>query len=89
MDTQLSRYHQPEDVETSVLKDAFEKSGLSLAELARRLQWYHPDTQRVKRTLGINPELTRGCHIYRKAVRYDTALRIIRALDADPIDYGL
>jgi hypothetical protein len=88
-------------VPTAPLREAFERSGLSVCELARRLDWWHhtsdgnggrrraPDTMRVARQLGIKPTHSRRKVHLRQAMRYERALEIAEAIDVDPHEVGL
>ena len=76
-----------DDYPTAALAKAAEDSGLSMSEIARRLEWTRPDVPRLKRALGLQPDDKNGRP--RMACRYETAVKIIRALDLDPMDYGL
>ena len=77
----------------SVMQRAFRESGLTPTELARRLGWMQSgdsrfgDGYRVSRTLGLKKQ-TKPPR-YSRYVRYDTAVRMIRAMGFDPIDWGL
>jgi hypothetical protein len=82
------RFLRDDDVPAAVLEEAFHESGLSHSELARRLAWTHPDTQRVKRALGTKRDPRTKSEV-RLAVRYETAVKLIRAMGLDPVDYGL
>lgn len=78
------------EIDTAPLREAFERSGISLSELARRLKWMRPDQPRAARTLGYHRYHARsGEYLAQEQVTYETALRICRALDADPVDVGL
>lgn len=70
------------DVPCEVLEEAFEKSGLSLTQLARRMGYFRqiPNTEHAQRVLG-----RRG----QQYVRYDTALKFCEALGLDPVDLDL
>lgn len=68
---------------------AFEESGMSYCELARRLGWYRtiPDASKLKQVLGVTRWKRDRPH--QKRVHYETALALCRALDMDPVDFGL
>lgn len=73
------------------VREAVERSGVSLRELARRLDWWRPDDLRVARRLG---RLTTnsghgGGRYYAKTIDCETALSIVDAVGADPVDLGL
>jgi len=72
------------NIPTDTLREAFEASGLTKHELARRLGWWRtvPNMRRVSQILGV------GCP-KQTTVTYDTALEVCKALDLDPVDMGL
>jgi hypothetical protein len=85
-------------VPVAPLREAFERNGLTSTEVARELGWYETtpkkvrlDTGRVRRTLGLRSEQTRANRGkgYRQHVRYETALKLARAMGVDPVDVGL
>lgn len=49
------------------------------------------DGSRFLRTIGLRKVQNRGGYpaVYRGGVQYDTAVRIIRGLDLDPVEYGI
>ena len=82
-------------VDNKPIREAVERAeqtdGLSMALIAERLGWKRPDRtgigdgSRLSRRLGrttIDGEYTR-------ALRYDLAVAIIRAIDRDPVDFDL
>jgi hypothetical protein len=79
------------EVETAKLRIAFEKSGLTKTQLAKRLGWHKADMNRVNKALGYKPDYTRGTK--RKKVRQTTsyymAVRLCRAMNALPYDCGV
>lgn len=78
-------------VDVALLQEAFKKSDITPAELARRLNWMErrPDSARAMRRLGIYPYYVRGRKSYNKTVDYDQALKIAEAIGVDPTDVGL
>ena len=76
------------EVPVEVVRDAFERSGISAAELARRLGWTRPDGTRVQRQLGlIDNRRSRGSRAARRAtMTTGRAIEIIEAIGADPAD---
>jgi hypothetical protein len=84
-----------QDAPVEPFREAFERSGLSQGELARRLGWLNrnkgnsPDSSRVARTLGINGHRSRGVVYYRKHVSEDVAIQLCSALNVLPRDVGL
>ena len=77
------------EVPVDGLREAFERSGLTSGELARRLGWTKPDGYRVYRQLGLTPHHSRGHVEFRQTMSYDRALEIANALGVDPVDVGL
>lgn len=70
------------------LRDAWERSGLSLSTVARRLGRVYggqADTTYVRRRLGLASH--HGA--IQTHVGYDVAMQIAQALDVDPVDVGL
>lgn len=82
----------PGEIPVQVIQRAYEDSGLSYGEIARRLGWVvqgQPDDSRVARRLGLRKYRQRG-RVYRsRYATYDTAAKLIRAMGFDPVDYGL
>jgi hypothetical protein len=70
----------------------FERSGESLSVLARRMGWVskrgQPQTSRVARSLGLmaDPDVGPGHH--RSQIKYETAVKLCRALYLDPYEVG-
>lgn len=79
------------EVPTEALRRALEMSGITAAELARRLGWMRPDSMRVNRQLGVIPG-SNG-HGYgsrrRETVTLERAYEILEALGVDPVDVDL
>lgn len=80
------------------VRRAIGKGEVNWHELSVRLGWSrehggytHGDTSRLKRRLGIMPNTAaRGYErYYSEYIRYELACAIIRALDLDPVDYGV
>lgn len=76
------------EVEAANLRRAFEESGMSKSELARRMGWIQtkPDIHRVSQILGYE---TRSNGTKQQRVTYDLAVRLARALEADLVDVGV
>lgn len=77
------------EVPVETLQRAVKRSGLSKSEVARRLGWYKrvPNLHRLNIVLGLEPNgATRK---KQKRVTYETALRLCRALDGDPFEFGV
>jgi hypothetical protein len=82
------------EVETALLRAAFERSGVSKGELARRLGWMRADIDHVNRALGYTPDWDSHKPGRRLETRirmsYRLAARIARALPGiDPVDAGV
>jgi hypothetical protein len=43
----------------------------------------------VRRTLGMQGHQSRGKVYFRQRVEYETAVKIVRALGLDPVDFDL
>lgn len=72
------------------LQRALDDSGLTASQLAARLGWYSANASRVRRQLGLKPhQKTGGQRVPQRRVPYSRAVEIVRALDLDPVDYGL
>lgn len=82
-------------VDNRPLREAFERSGLSASEVARRAGYGHGDRANdaaVKAALGLKRCKVRGKDLrwtIQKRMREDTALRFLEALSLDPVDIGL
>ena len=63
--------------------DAFQRAGLSINELARRLG---TSDAAARRTLALAPETTGK---YRTSIGYETAVKLCRALGLDPVEVGV
>lgn len=83
------------EVSVVPLREAFERSGLSAADVARALDWRdhrgHADGRRVKRALGISPVDFGHDYGFRliRSTSYERALRLAYAIGVDPVDVGL
>jgi hypothetical protein len=82
-------------VDVAPLREAFERSGLTLSEVCRRLGWYcpkvnrpslGPDTARLRRALGTQRH---GRGYVNRRIGYDLAARIADAIGADPVEVDL
>jgi hypothetical protein len=80
-------------VDSTPLRDAFERSGLSASELCVRLNWRQrcgkPDTSRLKRALGLMPMWSGGRAACSARIGLDRAALIADALNLDPREVGL
>lgn len=81
-------------------REAFERSGMTVRELADALEWTRPnagrsvpDVERVKVTLGLKYryERTNGVvrHHTNRTISYDNAVLLTRAMGLDPVDLGV
>lgn len=77
--------------------EAFQRSGMSAQDLARGMGYMRmqrgreiPDPTRALRALGLRDERNGG-YVRRRGeyISYDLAVRFCRALDLDPVDYGI
>jgi hypothetical protein len=66
-------------------REAFERSGLTITEVARRLGWTRPDQDRAGKALGLH----RDHGTYHSKLCYSTAMELCKALGVDPIDVGM
>lgn len=76
------------------LREAFERSGLTTAELAVRLDWMsrgRPDTARVRRSLGIagGHRDVDGRMRRQRSIERENASAIVEAIGIAPMDVGL
>lgn len=80
-------------VDNAPLREAWEKSGVSLCELAQWLGYArgsHGDEAPVRRALGLKTTRSRGFLLAPQSkMLHSTALRYAEALSLDPIDVGL
>jgi hypothetical protein len=85
------------EVSVEPLREAFLASGRSAYEVALALGWTrlrdgrrHPDSERVKRQLGITPyPLARGRMAIRQRCTYARAVEMAEAIGVDPVDVDL
>lgn len=86
-------------VDVIPIKEAVEKAnkeGMSYGQMCRELEWYtntsngiRLDVTRLKRSIGAKPQIKRGKKTIAKQIGYDRAMKIIRAIGYDPVDWGL
>jgi hypothetical protein len=88
-------------VSNQPLREAWEASGLSLSELARRMGYVYiskkdggerPNDAAIQAALGLKRCKIRGKSPHwtiQKRMREDTALRYLEAMHLDPVDVGL
>lgn len=83
------------EVPIAPLREAFKRSGLTAAEVARVLDWYdhrsRPDSHRVQRAFGIAPSgMGHGYAPKRiRSTTYERALMLADAIGIDPVDLDL
>lgn len=79
----------PDRVENEALREAFLRSGKSLGEVAVACGWVKTsaDTSRVARALGLIR--SGGDRKVNRTLPYETAVALVRAMDLDPVDYGV
>lgn len=79
---------RPGKVDNAALREAFERSGLTVAEVARRMNWWwvrndghlNADGSRVKRTLGLLDDLNRCGRSRRRLIDAETAGLLAEAI---------
>lgn len=82
-------------VPVALIREAFQRSGLTLSELAKEAglmsrdgNRMKPDTSRVARMLGLTFQQSGTGHCYVASfIRHDTAAKIVRAMGLDPVDF--
>ena len=76
-------------VDVAIVREAFERSGLSKSELARRLGWFQPQPWRVSRALGYSVDTnSRGVRATpRQHIHLAQAYKLIEAMGLDPADF--
>jgi plasmid maintenance system antidote protein VapI len=78
----------PPEIPVANILEAFQRSGLSKSELARRMGWMRckPDIHRVSAVLGQESD---GAGYLRRRLSYDLAVRLVKAMGASPFDAGV
>lgn len=85
-------------IDVTPLREAFERSGRSLSDVAYELGWTQrwadghtvANTSKVARTLGMMMQANgKGTRYMQRTVSYDMAVRLVRAIDCDPVDVGV
>jgi hypothetical protein len=75
------------EVPTEALRVAFERSGISKGELAKRLGWMRPNIDKVNRALGLREDTGKSVRRKRNKATYRLASEIVDALpEVDPVD---
>lgn len=89
----MGRYKS--DVPNTPIREAWEESGISLRELAKRLgKWKRvkgkriPDDAPVRRALGLMDQRSKGKNYRTTHMRIENAERYAVALELDPVDLG-
>ena len=47
------------------------------------------DTTRLQRLVGCREDISHGKRHFRGAISYETAVKIVKALERDPVDFGV
>lgn len=80
-----------DNIPCTTIQKALDDAGISVNELARRMNWYRPpvpNVDRVRRALGRKPANGSRKKI-QQTVTYERALELIVAMGLEPADYGL
>jgi hypothetical protein len=79
------------EVPIAPLREAFERSGLTAGDVARRLGWMRPDHKRVQRQLGIAPtsRQSNSNPYYIESTSYARALELAEAIGVSPVEVDL
>lgn len=84
-----------ERIPVSLMQEAFQRSRLTLGQLAHYLEWYDSrgkaDTSRVQRALGLAAHTSHGGKYCQRATSmdYHAAVRMVVAMGYDPVDWDL
>lgn len=65
------------------------ESGVSYAQMCRRIGWHKRETSRLQRILGLYPLSKTRKICYKRRGQYETMVLICRACGIDPVDVGL
>lgn len=83
---------RPGKIDNTLLRKAFEGSGKSASEVARRMGWVHKgkaDVSRVRRTLGLAADIDRhGGRSFRRMIDAETAALMAEAIGVMPWEVG-
>lgn len=88
----VARLSNPPEVETTLLRKAFEQSGMTKCELAWRMGFVRANIDQLNRALGYRPDSDSRCKPRtkpRKRMSYDLATRLCEAMNASPFDCGI
>ena len=82
-----------EAVEHAVASGDYTYSSIcrSLGWTRKRVKGGIGDTSRLKRGVGLLPskDSSGNCTVFTRTMRYDNAVRVVRAIDRDPVEFGL
>lgn len=62
------------------------RTGSTLGDIAG---WAGIDPEQLRRSLGLKPGIARGRKHVQRGLSYETAVKLVRACDAWPTDYGV
>jgi hypothetical protein len=83
---------RPGKINNAKLREAFERSGKSAADVARAIGWWadvDADVSRVRRTLGLRTDIDgRGHKSNRRLIDAETAGRLAEAIGVMPWEVG-
>jgi CRISPR/Cas system-associated protein Csm6 len=85
----MARATKDPRVDNKLLREAFRESGLSWAEVARRMDLSYARADNIRKAMGLTPD-TRpgGKKYYRKTMRESDAVAVARALHKLPYELG-
>ena len=84
-----------EHVPVGPLRDRYrqlEARGVTASDICRELGWFlggKPDVTRLKRRLGITPNISRGERLLQTHMGYEMAVALAKAMDLDPFEAGV
>ena len=84
-----NKWPEVQPIRDAVLK--YISNGNTKSQICRSSGIIKSDTTRLDRLLGIAPTSSNGIkrEYPNKRIKYDIAVRIIRAINLDPVDFGL
>ncbi len=65
------------------------RNGTDWSEISRRAGYGQGDCSRLQRAIGLRVGTGRSTGKQQRYVSYEVAVRIVRACDAYPVDYGV